>query len=131
MGYEPVAEIRLRLNPNHLRSSNETLSHDAVDTNDFEIPLTSKEALFHAVNTKDFELAKYVLAHKLYGKQNLIQIIDSIFENFTLSNEIYSFIDWPNLTKNDFCTTLNSTITDKHKMNCNRKDKVPILFYAI
>jgi len=58
------------------------------------------ETLYNAIKQGNINLAKYVSASKIYGKENLCNAIDQIFKDSNLAEEIFSFVYWKVSSKN-------------------------------
>jgi len=64
-------------------------------------PKPALTALYEAVKKRNVELVKFVLASKIFGLENLLNAIDETFEDYSLSKEIFAFLNW-RIKKNDF-----------------------------
>jgi hypothetical protein len=97
------------------------------------------ENLYQAIKTKDLDLARYILAPKIYGEENLIGAIDYMFEDLNLAGEIFSFLDWKvdnkSLSQHSDLDDQSASHTTWASQNPDVDDTygtdLPLLFFAI
>jgi len=72
-----------------------------LDADLFSTANFSLKALYDAVEKGDVELVKFVLAPQIFGLENILNAIDEIFDDYSLSKEIFAFLNWK-IKENDF-----------------------------